>query len=94
MAEGAEIGVDQPWKHLRQRRTVDTELLRHVGTQVVDEHVGGPDACDQRLALGFVGEIAGDRLLAAIEGDEAGAIALDERAGPTFGRRRLLAARP
>ena len=48
----------------------------------MDEDVGRADALDQRLALRPVGEIAGDRLLAAIERDEARAVAFDERRAP------------
>jgi len=51
----------------------------------VHEHVGRADALDQRLALGFVAKIAGDRLLAAIERDKTQGVALDEGRAPLAG---------
>src|SRR5215218_10236413 len=82
MAEGTEIGIDQPRETPGERGAIDAELGRHVGAQIVDEDVGRADAFDQRLAFSLVAEIAGDRFLAAVERNEAHAVALDEGRAP------------
>src|SRR4029077_794723 len=76
---------------LWERRTIDDARGRHVGPEIVHENVGRADALDQRLALGLVAEIAGDRRLAAVERDEAQGVALDERWPPLAG---IVAFRP
>src|SRR5262245_21104904 len=85
MAEGAEVGIDELGEASGESGSIDTELGRHVGPQIVQEDVDAADALDQRLALARVGEVASDRLLAAIERDEAQRIALQER-WPPFAR--------
>src|SRR5882757_2251605 len=78
MAEGAQVGVDQSREAFGERLAVDAELGWHVGPEIVHEYVRRADALDQSLAFRLVGEIAGDRLLAAIEGNETQRIAFDE----------------
>jgi len=48
----------------------------------VQKNIGLADALDQSVALLLVGKIAGDRLLAAIERDEAQRVAFEERRPP------------
>ena len=89
-----DLAVDQVRVRFAEAVRIDAELLRHVGTHVVDEHVGVLGQFVQRAnAVGRL-QVQNDRTFAAVQGMKRAATHRSRTARRARAPRRRPASRP
>ena len=92
VAEAGDRAVDEPRVHRPQLLEPDPERFRAAGAEVLDDDVGGRGQPQERRARQLAVEVERGAPLPAVDREEVGRLALDERRAP--GARLVADARP